>query len=245
MHPAGTKARSPADFASLLNTSEPSLLVGGQAVNLWALYYRDRTADLAPFVSRDADILGDKETLVELGRVVGVKPRFFPISPPTNEVGVVIAKDSDGSPLLIEVLRYVNGVTNDELREPTYPLDIGKDQVRVQIPGPIALLKAKIANLVTINQTDRQDARHVLILCRVLPAYLLDLESAAISGTLSERKLIEFLEQLVAIVTDREAVKILANLKISRLSIFSLLKGESLRKLRNFLEERLPRAIRE
>ena len=36
------------------------LLVGGQAINLWALYYENRTKNLAPFVSRDVDILGDR-----------------------------------------------------------------------------------------------------------------------------------------------------------------------------------------
>ena len=54
--------RPPEDFASLLATKEPVLLVGGQAVNLWALYYEARTVELAPFVSRDVDILGDRES---------------------------------------------------------------------------------------------------------------------------------------------------------------------------------------
>lgn len=51
--------REPAAFASVLAAKEPLLLVGGQAVNLWALYYGERTADLAPFVSHDVDVLGD------------------------------------------------------------------------------------------------------------------------------------------------------------------------------------------
>lgn len=33
---------------------------------LWDLYYKDRISDLAPFVSRDADVLGDQETLARL-----------------------------------------------------------------------------------------------------------------------------------------------------------------------------------
>jgi hypothetical protein len=101
--PSNAKPRPPADFAPLLATDEPVLLVGGQAVNLWALYYEARTADLAPFVSRDVDVLGDRETLEALGKVAGTKPQFFPLRPPSNEVGVVIAKDGQGLPLLIEV----------------------------------------------------------------------------------------------------------------------------------------------
>ena len=75
--PSDAAPRPPGDFAGVLATAEPLLLVGGQAVNLWALYYHDRTSDLAPFVSRDADVLGDRETLKALGRLTGTKPQFF------------------------------------------------------------------------------------------------------------------------------------------------------------------------
>src|SRR3954470_3977647 len=119
-HPSEATPRPPGDFAKALAAPEPLLLVGGQAVNLWALYYADRTRDLAPFVSRDADVLGDRETLDLLGKLAGTKPQFFPRKPPTNEVGVVIASDSTGAPLLIEVLRHIRGATNAELREPAY-----------------------------------------------------------------------------------------------------------------------------
>ena len=65
----------------MLATEKPLLLVGGQAVNLWALYYRERTAGFAPFVSHDADVLGDRETLEMLGKLAGAKPQFFPLRP--------------------------------------------------------------------------------------------------------------------------------------------------------------------
>src|SRR3954463_4092620 len=113
--PPDATPRLPADFANALAAPQPLLLVGGQAVNLWALYYEDRTRDLAPFVSRDADVLGDRATLEILGKLAGAKPQFFPHKPPTNEVGVVIARDATGAPLLIEVLRYIRGATNAEL----------------------------------------------------------------------------------------------------------------------------------
>ncbi len=82
--PSDATPRSPDDFARLLATPEPRLLVGGQAVNLWALYYEDRTRDLAPFVSRDADVLGDRSTLELLGELAGTKPQFFPLKRPPS-----------------------------------------------------------------------------------------------------------------------------------------------------------------
>lgn len=160
--PSDAEPRPPEDFAPLLATKAPVLLVGGQAVNLWALYYESRTVALAPFVSRDVDVLGDRATLEALGKLAGAKPQFFPVKPPSNEIGVVIATDHNGLPLLIGVLPYVHGVTNEELREPVYTMAVGK--THVQVPGPIALLQAKIANVADLTQTGRQDRRHVLIL---------------------------------------------------------------------------------
>ncbi len=242
-HPSNATPRPPADFAKALATPEPLLLVGGQAVNLWALYYADRTRDLAPFVSRDADVLGDRATLILLGKLAGAKPQFFPIKPPSNEVGVVIASDKAGEPLLIEVLRYVKGATNEDLRQPAYEFALGENQVRVQAPGPIALLQAKLANLAEINQSGRQDGRHVVILARIMPAYLEDLRVLVEKGGLDERKLIEFLERLLAVVASPQGRKACADLRLKPRDLFAELKSTGLPMLQAFLEKRLPRVL--
>jgi hypothetical protein len=241
--PSDAEPRPPADFASVLATKDPVLLVGGQAVNLWALYYEDRTADLAPFVSRDVDVLGDRETLTALGESAGAKPQFFPIRPPSNEVGVVIAKDAKGLPLLVEVLRYVNGASNEELREPAYTVALGKGEVRVKLPGPIALLKAKISNVAELKQDGRQDARHLAILTRLLPAYLNDLRKAVVEGRLNERKFVQALERLLSVVASKIGRKALAATAIDPRSVFADLDPGKLPKVRAFLEERAPRVL--
>jgi len=239
--PSDAEPRPPEDFAPLLATKEPVLLVGGQAVNVWAIYYESRTRALAPFVSRDVDVLGDRETLTALGKLAGTKPQFFSVRPPTNEIGVVIAKDQQGRPLLIEVLRFVHGVTNEALREPAYTVALGK--TNVQVPGPIVLLQAKIANVADLTQTGRQDSRHVLILAQVLPAYLGDLQEAALAGRLEERKLIELLECLLGVVTAKKAKTVFAKLSLDATELFAGLGHAKLPRLRSFLEKRLPRAI--
>ena len=239
--PSDAVPRPPEDFARLLATKETLLLVGGQAVNLWALYYHSQTAELAPFVSRDVEVLGDRETLTALGRVTGAKPQFFSVKPPTHAVGVLIAKDSKGLPLLIEVLRDVNGVSNEELREPVYTVALG--DVQVQVPSPIAILPAKIANVADLAQSGRQDARHMLILARLLPAYLRDLQRAALAGEMPERRLIDYLERLLGVVTLAKAKKVLKSLKIDPAGFFAGLGDQRLPKQAAFLEKRLPRAL--
>jgi hypothetical protein len=239
--PSDAEPRPPEDFALLLATKEPLHLVGGQAVNLWAMYYETLTAALAPFVSRDVDVLGDRETLEALGKLAGTKPQFFPVRPPTNEIGVVIARDHKGLPLLIEVLRNVHGVSNAELRDPVYTLAVG--ETHVQVPGPIALLQAKIANVADIAQTGRQDARHVAILAQVLPAYLEDLQKAVVEGRMEERTLIEFLERLLVVITAGKARKVFKALRLDARQFFAGLRDEKLTKLRSFVEKRLPRQL--
>jgi hypothetical protein len=205
------------------------------------MYYGTRTAALAPFVSRDVDVLGDRETLAALGKLAGTKPQFFSVKRSTNEIGVVIARDHNGLPLLIEVLRYVHGVSNAELREPVYTLAVG--ETHVQVPSPIALLQAKIANVADIAQTGRQDARHVVILAQVLPAYLEDLQKAVVEGRMEERKLIEFLERLLAVVTAERARKVLKELQLDARQLFAGLGHEKLSKLRGFIDKRMPRKL--
>jgi hypothetical protein len=183
--------RPPGDFADALATPAPVLLVGGQAVNLWAIYYEDRTRDLAPFVSRDVDVLGDRQTLTDLAATIGAKPQFFPLKPPSNEIGVVIAHDDSGQAMLVEVLRNVHGVTNEELRDSAFEMAIGSKSVRVRVPGPVALLKAKIANASDLPQSGRQDARHVLILAQLMPAFLDDFVASIKQGRMTERALMD------------------------------------------------------
>jgi len=237
--PSDAKARPPEDFADMLATPEPVLLVGGQAVNLWALYYESRTADLAPFVSRDVDVLGDRETLELLGKIAGKKPQVFPLKPPSNEVGVVVAQAPDGSPLLVEVLRSVHGVTKEELHTPSYTMAIGAAQVK--LPSPIALLQAKLANVADLSQSGRQDARHVLILVQLMPAYLLDIQAAVLAGRLDERKFIEILERLLAVITPMRARKVLHHLDRPVPDLFSGLGHEKLAKVQAFIDKRLSR----
>ena len=91
----------------------------------------------------------------------------------------------------------------------------------LRVPSPIALLKAKISNVAVIRQAGRQDARHVAILARIVPAHLVDLQNAAIAGRFTERKLLDSIEQLVAIVTDRTAQRILLEFKLKPTALFS------------------------
>ena len=233
---------TPGEFADILKLDVPVFLVGGQAVNLWALYYYDKTYDLAPFVSRDVDILGDQTTLLDIAEKLNAKPHFFPMRPPTNEVGVVICKNRLGQPLPVEVLTHVYGIKNEELREPYYSMSLGDSDTIVQVPGPVALLKAKIANVSDIPQKGRQDKRHVQILLRILPGYLREVCSSSKNSKIKERKLLNSLENLLGIITSDKGKKVLASLNADCKAIFSELNADKGSKIDSFMKKRLTRA---
>ncbi|MFZ2653356.1 MAG: hypothetical protein WAX69_00430 [Victivallales bacterium] len=235
-------ARPPGDFAAVLKADEPLFLVGGQAVNLWALYYHERTVDLSPFVSRDVDVLGNRETVSMIARIAGVKPHFFSMRPPTNEVGTIIARSTDGQPLPVEVLSHLHGISNEDLHHPQYTVCIGDNGARVHVPGPIALLQAKIANVADLVQTGRQDKHHVRILARLMPAYLADVQASVADGRINESDMLNLLEHLLAVVTPQKALKILKGLEICGRAMFSEFKPTS-SKLQAFMTKRLGRII--
>jgi hypothetical protein len=236
-------ARPPQDFASVLATDGSLFLVGGQAVNLWALYYIKRTAELSPFVSRDLDVLGDRETLRKIARIAGVKPQFFPLRPPSNEVGAIIAKGIDGRPMAVEVLSHLHGITNEKLCHPDYTIGIGEGGIFVHVPGPISLLQAKIANAADLVQTGRQDNRHVRILAKLMPAYLTDIHASVTDGRIKERDMLSLLEHLLSTVSSQKARRVLNDLGICARTMFSEIKVMPSSKLHSFMTKRLVRIL--
>jgi len=237
------RGRSPADFAAILAGADPLFLVGGQAVNLWALCYPERTGHLAPFVSRDIDVLGDRDTLSRIAKTAGVPAQFFPLRPPTNEIGIVMVTGTDGSPLPVEVLSHVHGIGNEELCRPTYTLTVGEGGVKVHVPGPVALLQAKIANAADLPQAGRQDGRHVHILTQVMPGYLGDLLATVTAGRLDQRGMLDLLERLLTVIASRQARRVMEELGICRQSLFAELNPPLPAKLHAFVTQRLPRIL--
>jgi len=212
-------------------------------VNLWALCYPERAAHLAPFVSRDIDVLGDRQTLLRIARTAGVEPQLFPLRPPTNEIGAVVVPAPDGTLLPVEVLREVHGISNAELCQPTYTLEIDGNGTTVRVPGPIALLQAKIANVADLAQAGRQDSRHVHVLAQIMPSYLADLLATVQVGRLDEREMLGLLERLLAVVTSRQGQPVLEGLGISRTVLFAELVPPLPAKVQAFMTQRLPRAL--
>ena len=247
-----SKPRPPEDFSRFLATKDPLLVVGGQAINLWALYYEGVTKDLAPFVSRDVDLLGDRKVLKEIAELTGMSvslaSRHLKLAYDlgfleVRKVGYIAPEDGADGLVVIEVLRWVNGVSEDELLKDSVIMGVGVNGVPVKVPSPVYLLQAKLANLATINQKGRQDGRHVMILFRLIPSYLNELIESVHKEVRTERDVVNIFGTLLEIVTSDKNLKIFNSMRLDPRSLFSDLPTKGFPKIAAFKKHQLKRAF--
>jgi len=195
-----SERHGPAEFGEILNSPEYPLIVGGQAVNVWAEYFAPRNAQIAaqqPFVSKDADIFGDRALAQKLADRAGWEIKFFH-EPRTIAVAVLIKRRPNAETLTVEVLREVRGLTRKELEDADV-VELRPGQI-YRIPSPIRLLKAKLANLREIVPVRPQDANHVRLLVPLAHDYLTEQHTQVLAKRLTERAFVNAMHEIRSLV---------------------------------------------
>lgn len=192
----------PEDFTDVFRR-EGVLVVGGHAVNLWASFYAPRgdaeLARFAPFLSKDGDIfLKDKELAKAVAAAAGWKFRNNP-EPRSSILGHIYVVKGERE-LTIDVLRSVHGLTTADLNV-TEEIQL-VDGRRYWVPAPEVMLKAKLANLASINQENRADHRHVRIMVVCCRHYLGDVYRAVLSREISERDAVDRFMAMFRVIRD-------------------------------------------
>lgn len=148
------------------------VVVAGQSVNFWADRYstdEPRLSEFQPFTSRDLDLFGSIANAYRLAEEAHAKlqqPRKSSASPVIANVDVATGNVVRS----VQFLRHVSGVTNAEITKNAVPFRRG--EVTVYFADPITTLKAKLHNLVALEQRGRNDAKHVEILRLCVPCFL-------------------------------------------------------------------------
>jgi len=196
-----------ADYADILlppDGSEPPVIVAGHAVNLWSMYFLDKgvaaLSQFQPFTSKDLDLVGTMGLLERLHqRLKGKLSRSEPRSP---VLGRLVIPSPKGQNLTIDVLHMVNGLNCKELGR---TIDLKTGDVFGRVLMPHLVLKAKIDNSVSIDQTDRSDVKHVGMMILCVRAFIGDLADQVARGEISPRTLVNLLGEVWEIVTDQNA----------------------------------------
>ncbi len=239
------------DFGLILSTSvdgEFPLLVGGHAVNLWAWFYRGRIGKALdqwlPLTSKDLDLVGTIALLAELKHRFGGDYRLSgPRSPVIGQLVVQIR----GKNLKIDVLKNVFGLGPKDLaiQAPIIEVEDCDGTFSARVIPPVVLLQAKIANVAKLDQTGRNDFRHVHLMLLVVRAYLSELTEATESGLIDSRIAIIQLELARKVIASPEAIKCTASHEIDFNGIWprEMFAQTKDPRLQNFVKHRLPPAV--
>jgi hypothetical protein len=224
-------------------TKDPVVLVGGHAVNVWALSYVDRIGDeLGPFqplTSGDMDVYATRNALLALHLELGGKlllcgPREI------TDGTLILGVEPDTRE--IDVLRHVNGI----------PKITAEDTISLQICGydvpvlfPHLLLQGKLQNALHLNQDGRQDIKHIKVLILVLREFLAEVATTASPS--NAKAVLHLLQKTLDVTTSKNALafcRLRPEVSFAEVLPVKALSLSTLRKLVAFGRAQPPRRLR-
>lgn len=136
------------------------VLVGGQAVAIWAAKLEDRMADtlVDAVASRDIDLLGNSSDLRRSAELLGARVRVAKSEDRTPLTGVAIFLDSDGHERRLDVMASVYGMDPEDIRHTAIEAELlvdGDRQIHVWVMHPERCMESRVHNSALSNkQTD-------------------------------------------------------------------------------------------
>ena len=219
---------TPHDFRVVCEHESAPTVVGGHAVNLWAINYLTPQVPKANLVSKDLDIIVSKEGLPKLQQVPGwvFQPRETK-NWMDSRLGALRSTSPDGRPLLVEILHSVHGLDKSDLEASAY---IKADGVVYRVLDPIAMLKAKAANVRDIPQDGsppRQDRLHLQLIARCVPEFLRDIHAGAVAESTKGKQTLDVFSRAFKTLQNRKITHTLVQEGISPRSLLPLEFAES------------------
>jgi hypothetical protein len=181
-------------FLTLQTAELEAVVVGGQAVNLWAYQYSLTNPQLQaylPFASEDLDFYGGRVEAMLCKEILGGEVTLNQDFDPSPNAGVVIV-NRDDRVLRIDFLASVFGLNDSEITGTAVPF-IGQERlagVGIKVLHPILCLEGKLRCLRGLPQGGRQDLKHVqmsLLCMREMLKHLCSLEDNRPGLKMTER----------------------------------------------------------
>ena len=228
-----------ADIVSVRTNGQLPMIVGGHAVNVWAFAYLSRQGPRlqqhAPFVTKDLDLWGPMEILDNLAQKYGVPIQHSqPRGPGLGRIDIPKGHVS----VRVELLTNVHGLRKLEEKNAVHLVVQGTE---IRVLDAISCLRAKIANAADIDQSQRQDVKHVQIMKICAREFAKDLLEKAQAGRASERIVVNYLEDLRKTLAGPKAQTVTRKWGISFDDVMPLesIRESALEKVKNFARHRL------
>lgn len=200
---AGTE---PKDYEQILFTLTaaglPYFVEGGQAVNIWSELFGEQVQELQqyrPYTSKDCDLWIGFETFEKLrdGLLDEAGNLIVGDSPVDGQLGVFTI---NGLPeRVIDLMQGVYGIPPGKIETAfERSLDVGG----IRVLDPLFLFKGKCHNFTQLNQSHRQDEKHIRMLALVLPVYFEFLLTAALRKEITQRSFIKEIKLFRAFTKD-------------------------------------------
>ncbi len=210
------------DFLEELGAANaPYFLEGGQAVNLWAEYFSNKGAGetierFRPFTSKDCDLWVSFAALRHIESNARGGALIKGTSPADGQIGILTL---DGErDLRIDLMSNVYGIPQDKIPKVLErAIIIGG----ISIIDPISLFQSKCHCLLGLDQTGRQDEKHVRMLCELLPEHFRDALGDTLSGLSTQRALINELKLLKRILKLQKVRQALQDIGADPAALFS------------------------
>lgn len=174
--------KTPSELKSVLSRIDPEsdlILVGGQAINIWASVYQNRIPELQqflPFSSEDLDFVGSKIDAIQIQQTLGGDLTLNQNFTPSPNTGVLITQAQNRN-LRIDFLASVFGLGDSEVAASAVRFE-GREKlagINLKILNPILCLEGKLKAYTGLPQAGRQDKKHLQISLLVVGQYVKDI----------------------------------------------------------------------
>lgn len=232
---------TPHDYRVLMSSVPGLTVVGGQAVNLWAITYCGPDDNLPDHGSKDLDVIARGEVARAIQQLPNWDFKKTPLWTMDVRVASLTCRTSDGRLLAVEVLNRVNGLDGKDLAA-TRIIESGG--IRFQVLDPIAMLKAKAANVRDLKQDGdppRQDRQHLQIIAICLPRFLLDAHAQSEMEPGAHEEFSHLLRRAFETLFDKKTAQTLWDLGIAPSSLIPALEGSRIEKVQLAIKNQLPR----
>lgn len=231
------------DYRVLLEACPGLTIVGGQAVNVWAITYLDDSqAPRSDLGSHDLDVLAR----MQVAEIIAALPKWKNERPPMwsfdRRLLRLTSRAEDGRLLIVEVLGQVHGLEREDLEA---VVEVENKGVTYRALDPVAMLKAKAANVREINQAGpppRQDRTHLHLIAQCVAPFLRDAHRQAVGDPALHGEFARTVSRIFKTLSHRQTLRTLLDEGMQPLSLIpDELQDSPIEKVRTAYAHQMPR----